>query len=351
MKKAIYFTQEFNPKNAPSYATCLTYDPIEGLKLIDDRLEVTISSSSDVAQTNEIQILTNKINELEKTITIMKVDNAGGTIETDTAITVTTVSGNIGNIDKDVKILGSETPITSVAKVTGKSIVIDGGNISTGGRLDLSSGNDVTITELNTTGTLEKSVSNASISVNNTSGLVSLANSTINQTSYNAIEIGLSTTSKPTNVEIKNVEFLATIKNNSISIFNTGDSAIIDIIGCKFVKCSNPIRISNRDNVKLTVNIIDCEFGEWETGEYSGMILCQDYTSKSIEAEATNNLFAPEKVTINIENCTKGDEKITAENFTFGDKVDSQILYVYYDKTGFIEYAGNESRYPIVNIK
>lgn len=55
------------------------------------------------------------------------------------------------------------------------------------------------------------------------------------------------------------------------------------------------------------------------------MICCQDYTSESIEAEKTNNLFAPEKITINISNCSLNGKKLTES-----DKED--LIYVYRSK-------------------
>lgn len=67
MKKAIYFNQIFNESNPPSYATCLTYDKDNGLQLVNDRKQISISTT-DTEQNNKIDVLMTKINELEEII-------------------------------------------------------------------------------------------------------------------------------------------------------------------------------------------------------------------------------------------------------------------------------------------
>lgn len=70
MKKAIYLNQEFNPQNPSKYAVCLTYDEIDGLQLVNDRKQISISTATDTEQNNKIDTLILKVNELEETISI-----------------------------------------------------------------------------------------------------------------------------------------------------------------------------------------------------------------------------------------------------------------------------------------
>lgn len=80
------------------------------------------------------------------------------------------------------------------------------------------------------------------------------------------------------------------------------------------------------------------------------MICCQDYTSESIEAEKTNNLFAPEKITINISNCSLNGKKLTES-----DKED--LIYLYRSKEakaggkGTYRLSDDSSIFPIIVIK
>ena len=102
------------------------------------------------------------------------------------------------------------------------------------------------------------------------------------------------------------------------------------------------------------MNIVNCEFTVWGNGgnpAYNGMIVCEDYTSASAEAANENNLFAPTKVKINIINCTHNGEKIAFDDpaTVCGTKDANQIVYVYYDKGGFINY--DVDRYPQLVIR
>ena len=208
--------------------------------------------------------------------------------------------------------------------------------------------NDTDVANVTTTGTLPKSTSNSQVVVN-TPGFVTIKDSTIGQSSYNGIEIGLSST--PKSIYIDNVDFTGTFSNNILSIFDTVDEAVITISNCHFGQCSNPLRLSNRSGGKVTVNIVNCSFEQWETGEYAGCILLQDYTSKSAAEADANNLFAPDKVSISFTNCTYKGERIAFDDpaAVCGTKQDSQLVYVYVDKKGFVEYDAD--RYPSLMAK
>jgi hypothetical protein len=215
--------------------------------------------------------------------------------------------------------------------------------------LNIVAGDDVVVKHITTSGNLDKSISNAAGSIN-TNGYVRISDCEINQSSYNGIEIGLTATA-PKSVFIDNVNFAGSFANNIISVFDTADGAVINISNCNFEHCSNPLRISNRNGNKVVINIVNCSFGVWDSGEYSGMIICQDYTSTSATAAAENNLFGPDKVTINIINCTKGGRKIVVDDVSTvcGTKDDNQLVYVYRDKGGFVSYSADS--YPTLIVK
>ena len=145
----------------------------------------------------------------------------------------------------------------------------------------------------------------------------------------------------------------STLSNNAISIFGTQDGGTITIRNCKFAKCSNPLRLSNNAGGKVTINVIDCEFGEWDTDPtWAGMIICQDYTSKQADVAQQKNLFAPDKVTINIINCTKNGKKITMkspEDVCGTNNADTQLLYVWNEYENSVAYS--VERYPTLVIK
>ena len=86
--------------------------------------------------------------------------------------------------------------------------------------------------------------------------------------------------------------------------------------------------------------------------EYTGCIICQDYTSASKTIAQSTNLFAPDKVIINFINCTHNGQKIIFNNKAdvSGTKsLDSQLIYVYVDKEGFINYNPENDRYPTIS--
>lgn len=259
-----------------------------------------------------------------------------------------TSSENLNQPDKDL-VVEIQDVVSGTTDVSAKDLnVIQ--LTANDGLVKFTATEDVSIKNLTTTGNLEKSVANAQVSVNNP-GYVKITQSNIDQTGYNAIEIGLKTT--PKSVIIDGINFNSTLSNNAILVFGTADGGSVTISNCSFTKCSNPLRISNKNGGKVTVNIIDCEFGEWDSDPtWAGMIICQDYTSKSVEAEQANNLFSPDKVTINIVNCTKNGEKITMtspEAVCGTGNADTQLLYVWNSYEETVPYSVD--RYPTLNVK
>jgi len=179
--------------------------------------------------------------------------------------------------EKDLIIKTNETPLSGTPSIVGRSlafedaefangtianingndqVVINGGTVDSG-RLNIASQGEVYIDGLETSGNLDKGISNAAMSIN-TNGKVVLKNLKVGQSGYNTIEIGLAKDNQPSEIYLENIDFTdAVLGNNAISIFDTADNAKITIKNCKFGKVSNPIRLSNRSNVNVEVNIED----------------------------------------------------------------------------------------------
>lgn len=156
-----------------------------------------------------------------------------------------------------------------------------------------------------------------------------------------------STSTNVKNVVIDNCKFGDT-SNNSILLFRNAAGATVTIKNCAFGKVSNPVRLSNTENTDITLTMIDCSIESVESGDYCGIFCLQDYTSADVASAQSNNLFAPEKVTINLINVTITGEKVVAKEpeKQLGSKTADQLVYVYTNKEGLISY--NKDRYPTV---
>ena len=306
-------------------------------KTVQDMSEGISETFSD--SNSEVAVLSNKVAMLEEQLLSLK---------TKDAVTVNNAEG-FNQPEQDI-VIEMEEPITGKTTVSAKSITVKQATVGDGTLIATATG-DVNFSGLTTTGTLAKSVSNAQVSINN-EGYVQVTNSEINQNSYNAIEIGLSKTTK--SIVIDNVKFNSTLSNNAISIFDTEDNATVTISNCVFENCSNPLRISNKHGNKVVVNLVNCEFKQWQQiPDYAGCVICQDYTSTSAAAATEANLFAPDKVFINFINCKHNGEKIAFDDpaTVCGTRnADTQLVYVYVDKSGLIAYQDG-SRYPTITAK
>ena len=196
---------------------------------------------------------------------------------------------------------------------------------------------DITIDGLNTSGTLAKAVSNAAIKVNTNEDVV-IKNCTIGQNGYNAIEIGLGSTS-PKNITIEDCEFEGTLGNNAISIFDTADNANINITNCHFTDTSNVLRISNRSNASdIVITFTNCSWDKLESDlTYKAVVICQDYTSATGAEALSANRFGNDKITINFINCTGEDGELIEEPELHTDGYGTglgKLIYVYMNKWG-----------------
>ena len=331
-------TYEFSASNVVLNEAPAQYDDSELQAAVD-----AVEKTADKANANVVS-MSDRLASLEAQIVSLK--------QTDVA--AVTSSADLAQADKDLIITIAE-PITGTTTVEGKSIEVKQLTANNATTVFKTEG-DVTMKNLTTTGDLPKTTANAQIRI--VSGdYVRVTDSAINQTGYNAIEIGLGTGSGPSatkSIVIDNVKFNSTLTNNAISIFATEDGSVITISNCTFTKCSNPVRLSNATGGKVTINLVNCEFTEWDSNpDWAGILIMQDYTSGSAEAIKTNNLFGPDKVTINVINCTHAGEKIVAPaNIAdvCGTKdAATQLFYIWSNEEGFVAY--DAERYPVINIQ
>lgn len=251
-------------------------------------------------------------------------------------------------------VISSSSTIPQNASVTAKAIRVKDVTVASA-RMALTGTDSVAMTGVTTSGDLPKSTSNAAWSVN-TNGEVKIDKSTFGQTGYNCIEIGLTSTS-PKKVTISDINFTSALTNNAILIFDTADEAVIDIKNCTFASVSNAIRLSNRSNVRCTLNITNCHVEKWDTNPtFAGMLMFEDYTGTTAEQNKTDNRYGPDKITVNITDCTYGSDRTKIAIPEGGSLADicgtndakTQIIYIYNDKEGAVAYS--EDRYPVINI-
>lgn len=293
---------------------------------LDDiqKLEPTIDSLAAL-----VQILNDKVEKLSKT-DIEVVDG------TDASLNDTT---------KDYVVVGD---IAQTSSITAKSVTIKNSSISDNARLSINAG-DVEVKGLAISGDFPKAQGGNAVVKINESDYIVFRDMTFNSNDvYNGIEIGLNSSKLPKYVLFDNCKFKGTFTNNPIIVFGTADDAIINIQNCSFDKVSNILRLSNKANTKCVVNISNCSVNQLETNpEYTGAILCQDYTSKG--EEVANNLFSPEKITINFKNFkVAGKELVMPTNVQDLFEGPDKMVYLYNDTEEVVPYE--EGRFPKVNI-
>lgn len=131
------------------------------------------------------------------------------------------------------------------------------------------------------------------------------------------------------NVTVDSCTFTGVPGNNFISFYQVAEGSVHAIKNCKFAGATNNnvVRLSNRNNAAAIFNIDDCSY-EYVSGninEYSGFMLCQDYTNiKGVFEDFS-------KYTVNINNLTRPEE--------------GSLVYVYEDGVGIIV-----TNYPAVTL-
>ena len=295
--------------------------------------------------TGDVAMLLTRLASLENQLKAMK-QTSVQSVDINSAESSTLINNTADFVCSDTAVENK------VVTVSGKSIDISDTEI-TSGRLALAASEDVELTDISSSGNLAKSVSNAAVSINN-NGYVKITDNNFAQTGYNSIEIGLTAANAPKGVLIDNCTF-GEMSNNTISIFNTVDNAVVTISNCYFGKSSNPIRISNRNNVRMTLNLINCTFEELELTypEYRGIIICQDYTATNAAMATEARRFGPDKITVNVINCIDptGNKIVQPEDMSQilgSQSCANPLIYVYYDKGGLQPYSAEV--YPAVHI-
>lgn len=250
---------------------------------------------------------------------------------------------------KDYIISGN---INTTANISGKSIELNNVSITNDARLKLNA-NDIEIRDLNLNGDFPKSNGNSVIQINNAEFILFKDMVFNSNNVYNGIEIGLSNTAtqQVKNIIFENCKFKGEFANNAILIFATENNSVITLNNCHFDKVSNALRISNKTNSKnVVININNCTIDGWDSNpEYQGFIIFEDYTNKTEEDVNTNNLFAPEKIKVNINNLVYQGKKLAPTDMASvcGTANENQIIYVYADAIGLIAYDLN--KYPNIN--
>lgn len=308
--------------------------------------------ANQIAYVSDVAGLSNTLEALNATVQILqsKVD-----VLTKTNTEVVSVDGSAGELkdsSKDYIVSGS---INENAEIVGKSISLKSIKVSDNARLKLNAG-DVEAKDLNISGSFPKANGNTVISVNNAEFIVFKDMVFDASEVYNGIEIGLASNSVlPKNILFDNCKFQGEFSNNAILVFGTQDNAIITLNNCYFEKISNALRISNKMNAKgVVVNINNCTVDQWDTrAPWQGFLILEDYTSKSDEEALANNLFAPEKITINFNNLVYQGKKVMPEDVASvcGTKDENQVVYVCIDSTSDGNYvvAYDKNRYPTIN--
>lgn len=275
-------------------------------------------------------------------------------LKTETATTETINAGHIeiiksgdNGVYAQMYYMTNEESITgdiTNGSISGENVSVYNATISNDVRLHITATDNVELENVTLSGEFPKSTAHALVTINGGASLV-INNMIYDETvtGYNALEIGLTSTDAYTNIDISNCQFNGTMQNNAILIFGTADNAVVNIKNCHFASVSNCLRISNKFNAKnVVVNVIDCSVGQWDTNpKWEGFLICEDYTSKSVEAEQTNNLFGDGKITVNFVNLTYQGNKILNEDT-------QRVTYVYNDYGKEV----TEAKYcPIVTFK
>ena len=276
---------------------------------------------------------------------------------------------------------------SKVKTVTADSIVLKNSTITSNAKkttITLKSNSDITISGLSVEGDFPSNSTPQLIAQSEkdeTPATFTLSNSKFagKAGSNNTVYVGgITEGTNYKEINIENCDFSEAEGNTALSFYGWVDDAVINIKNCSFGAFSNPLSFLNSNNATATVNIENCSFKQWEqslpnyhTGvneehgydysyAYAGMIILEDHLSGASELE--NKKFG--KMTININNCTGPNGKITAPkklSDVCGSMSKDQLMYVSYSKTkpysdekgnaiSSIGYAGYEDHFPTINI-
>ena len=301
--------------------------------------EITTALSGCTEALKQLSPLQLKTTSLEEGLKILR--QVSGIVR-DTTVTVSNDTNTV-NIESNADVQGAlSAPLT----ITAKNALIHDLSI-TDNVTRVTAQEAVSFDAFVSSGTQDRSTQgNANVQVNN-KGIVSITNSKFINQGYNLLEIGLASTSAPTEIMISDCEFGDT-SNNAVLVFNTADNAVITIKDCKFGHISNAIRLSNRDNVRLTLNVINCDIADVDSDpDWRSVIICQDYTAKTEDDAVNSNRFSPDKIKINFVNCTLRGVRLTEVIKGVGEGKENSLIYVWNSANG---YVTDEAQMPEIKV-
>ena len=313
-----------------------------------------VSNKADAANADMVSVVA-RLAQLEERVIALT--------HTDTVIVEDIATAN--DATKDL-VISTATSVLSPTPITGKSVTVNELTVVASGANSAmlnvkAEAGDINLKNVNLSGDMSTTNNTVQLIIESDE-YVRITDSVITASGYNAINIG--DQKPPKSVVIDNVKFLGDYRNNTISIYGTKDGAVVTISNCVFRKSSNPIRIFNETNTRLVVNIVNCTFEQWEEESgYYGCILCEDAFTKNeftkeerqteegraaaIAKEREYNRYAPEKVTINMVNCTYKGKKIVFDNLAdvaATHDAATQLIYVYNHVEGYLDF--DPTRFP-----
>ena len=316
----------------------------------------TYNDNKKIAFIDDIDILNNKIDSIIGNLSLLNnkvllLESKYNSIIEENSEVIPEFNGGDSINDSTKSYILNSSDINSTSIINAKSIVMNDTTLTNNARLKVNA-NNVEINKMNVSGEFPKSEGNTVVSINNSKNVTFKDMSFGPNNAYNGIEIGLNNDNDlPQNILIDNCNFTTALNNNAISIFGTSNDAIVTISNCYFEKVSNVLRISNKSNTNCTINIINCVIKEWEANpEYSGLFVCQDYTSKTKEDVESNNLFGNGKIIINLINCTTPDTDYSMGKISGDNEHNSKVIgYLYADNGGGL-IPFNQDKYPTLNV-
>ena len=332
------------------------------IRIVDGAYSVFQAAKvEEFANTDELSSINEKINSINSSITVLNdklnlLQAKYDSIVAENSEEVIDFQGGDEDINDSTKsFILNNSQITSSTTMNAKSVVINEANLSNDARMKINSGN-VEINNLSVSGNFPKSNGNAVINVNESEYIVFKDMIFDSSDIYNGIEIGLNSTTLPKNILFENCKFTGSFTNNAILIFGTSDDAVITLNNCSFESVSNALRLSNKSNAKnITVNIVNCTIDKWDSNPmWAGFLIFEDYTSKTPEEIAANNLFGDGKIKVNFVNLMHNGVKVLPKDLSkvCGTQDENQVVYICQDNAeGDMIAAYDESIYPVITFK
>lgn len=130
--------------------------------------------------------------------------------------------------------------------------------------------------------------------------------------------------------------------NNYINFYQVADGSTHVVEDCTFAPTvdNNTIRLSNRNNAEAKFIVKDCDitYAEGDVTEYTNIVLCQDYTSKTGKPQDFT------KYSVELNNVTCDGVKVSKDEAP----AKGGIFYVYEDGKGIITGQDND---PVISIR